>query len=157
MGAFDPSAREIYTESQLLQYYKQISLPQKYIDRLTTSAKEVTASSTEGLTILAALQRYQLASVPFESLELHYSPHHTISIEPQHLFEKIVARNAGRGGYCMENSCLLGTVLRSIGYEVFSVGARVNEAAQPMAASKNWKGPKYDGWYAIRLSSRLER
>lgn len=32
---------------------------------------------------------------------------------------------AGRGGYCMENNCFFGTVLRSIGFDVYSAGARV--------------------------------
>lgn len=32
---------------------------------------------------------------------------------------------AGRGGYCMENNCFFGTILRSIGFDVYSVGARV--------------------------------
>jgi len=32
---------------------------------------------------------------------------------------------AGRGGYCMENNCFFGTILRSIGFDVYSAGARV--------------------------------
>jgi arylamine N-acetyltransferase len=48
----------------------------------------------------------------------------------------------------MENNTLFGSVLRTLGYSVTSVGGRVNEAVQPMSASKNWRGPKYDGWYA---------
>lgn len=51
----------------------------------------------------------------------------------------------------MENSCLFGTVLRSLGYDVMSIGAKVNEAVQPVSASKGWKGPKYDGWYVGEL------
>ena len=51
----------------------------------------------------------------------------------------------------MENNTLFGTVLRSRGYGTTSVGGRVNEAAQPISASKNWKGPKYDGWYESPL------
>lgn len=31
----------------------------------------------------------------------------------------------GRGGYCMENNCFFGTILRSIGFDVYSAGARV--------------------------------
>lgn len=46
----------------------------------------------------------------------------------------------------MENTCLLGTVLRSIGFTVMSTGARVNEAVQPISASPDWEGPRYDGW-----------
>jgi hypothetical protein len=46
----------------------------------------------------------------------------------------------------MENTAIFGTMLASLGYDIMTTGARVNEAVQPMAASKNWKGPKYDGW-----------
>ncbi|RDW76001.1 hypothetical protein BP5796_06822 [Coleophoma crateriformis] len=142
MGVFNPAERQKYNPEQIKQYYAHINLPPK--------AREIDVSSIantkEGLEFLTVLQRHQLASVPFENLELHYSSHHTISLDPQHLFHKIVERNAGRGGYCMENSCFFGTILRSLGYDIVSIGAKVNEAVQPIAASKNWKGPKFDGW-----------
>ncbi|KAJ5472788.1 hypothetical protein N7530_006789 [Penicillium desertorum] len=53
------------------------------------------------------------------------------------VFEKIVDGNSDRGGYCMENNTLFGTVLRSLGYNTTSVGGRVNKAVQPMSASNN--------------------
>jgi arylamine N-acetyltransferase len=96
---------------------------------------------------LGLLQRYQLAAVPFENLDLHYSAHRTISIDHEDVFEKVIDNKSHRGGYCMENSTLFGTILRSVGYDVTPVGGRVNEAVQPMAASKSWKGPTYNGWY----------
>ena len=80
--------------------------------------------------------KYHLAAIPFENLELHYFPTKTLSLEPQHLFQKIVLRGDGRGGRCKEVNCLLGTVLRSLGFDVYSTGARVNEAAQAVAATK---------------------
>ena len=46
----------------------------------------------------------------------------------------------------MENSLLFGTVLRSLGFDVVSIGAKVNEAVQGLSAKRGWKGPKYDGW-----------
>lgn len=97
---------------------------------------------------LEVLQRHHLAAVPFENLSLHYSVHRSISIDTQGVFNKIAQPGSGRGGYCMENNTLFGAVLQSLGYSVTSVGGRVNEAVQPMSASKNWKGPKYDGWCA---------
>lgn len=99
------------------------------------------------LVFLKVLQRYQVAAVPFENLNLHYAVHRYISIDAQKLFDKIVNSKSDRGGYCMENSTLFGTVLRTIGYNVTSVGGRVNEAVQPISTSRDWKGPKYDGWY----------
>lgn len=144
-GHVDVSQRATYSQEQLQRYFDRISLPKAYRDHPVTRSTDA-ARSQDGVNFLTALQRHQVAAIPFENLELHYSSHHTITLDPQHLFHKIVERGNGRGGYCMENSCLFGTVLRSLGYDVFSTGARVNEAAQPMAATKGWKGPRYDGW-----------
>lgn len=142
MTQFKPAYRPTYTAAQIQQYYERIRLPES----LRKTPVSTIANTREGLEFLKVLVKHQLAYVPFENLDLHYSPHHTISIDPQHLFRKIVGRHAGRGGYCMENSALFGTVLRSLGYDIVSIGAKVNEAVQPMAAGKSWKGPIYDGW-----------
>ncbi|SLM40533.1 arylamine n-acetyltransferase 1 [Lasallia pustulata] len=141
----DVAQRPVYSPEQLQRYYDRILLPKSYRDHPVTRSSDA-AKTNDGLFFLTALQRHQVAAVPFENLELHYSSHHTVNLDPQHLFHKIVERGTGRGGYCMENSCLFGIVLRSLGYDVFSTGARVNEAAQPIAATKGWKGPRYDGW-----------
>ncbi len=141
----DRYGRSTYTPSQIEAFFDRISLPKRHRCHAVVQ-KPSTARSAEGLEFLAILQKYTLAAIPFESLALHYSSHHTISIDPQALFHKIVERGHGRGGYCMENSCLFGTVLRTLGYDVYPTGARVNEAVQPMSASKNWPGPKFDGW-----------
>ena len=142
MANSDPSHRKIYTPEQIQLYYDRIQLPHSYRNEIDSQK----ARTQEGLKFLTVLKKYQLAAVPFENLELHYSFHHTITLDPDHLFEKIVGRQAGRGGYCMENNCLFGTVLRSLGYDVFSIGARVNTAIESVAANKNRKGPKYHGW-----------
>ena len=46
----------------------------------------------------------------------------------------------------MENTLLLATVMRSLGFSVMTTGARVNSAIQPVSQSKSWTGPSYDGW-----------
>ncbi|CAI7668081.1 unnamed protein product [Penicillium palitans] len=141
----DWSLRPVYSPEQLNRYFNRIDLPQKYrespVIRFGASVDNEAA-----LAFLKVLQRYQVAAVPFENLNLHYAVHRYISIDAQKLFDKIVDSKSHRGGYCMENSTLFGTVLRTMGYNVTSVGGRVNEAVQPISASKNWKGPKYDGW-----------
>ncbi|RAK95280.1 arylamine N-acetyltransferase family protein [Aspergillus ibericus CBS 121593] len=141
----DWSQRPTYSPEQLVRYFDRIGLPQKYRESPVVQAGAMIGGDT-ALEFLKVLQRYQVAAVPFENLNLHYSVHRSISIDPQSLFEKIVDSSSERGGYCMENSGLFGTVLRSLGYEVTAVGGRVNEAVQPISASKNWKGPKFDGW-----------
>ncbi|GAM42511.1 hypothetical protein TCE0_044f16557 [Talaromyces pinophilus] len=141
----DWSQRPTYSPEKLDKYFDRIGLPAKY--RQSSIVQTGVGSDHEAaLSFLKVLERYQLAEVPFENINLHYSVQRHISIDPEKLFEKIVINESARGGYCVENNTLFGTVLRSLGYQVTSVGARVNEAAQPMSASKNWRGPKYDGW-----------
>ena len=125
MSTFSPASRHSYTPSQIQAYFSHINLPTTY-----------RSSTTPTLTFLTVLLRHQLASVPFENLELHDSDLHTISLDPQHLFHKIVERDTRRGGYCIENSCLFRTVLRSLGFEVRSVGAKVNEVVQPVSGNR---------------------
>lgn len=145
MASLDRYGRCTYSPAQILAFFDRISLPSHYRNHVVLQNPGLTHSA-EGLQFLAVLQKYTLAAVPFESLALHYSSHHTISIDPQAVFHKIVERDNGRGGYCMENNCLFGTVLGTLGYDAYPTGARVNEAVQPMAASKKWLGPKFDGW-----------
>ncbi|RAL07832.1 arylamine N-acetyltransferase family protein [Aspergillus homomorphus CBS 101889] len=141
MGShMDWSQRPIYSPDQVERYYDRIGLPRKY------RRSSIPTDEEAALGFLRVLLCYQVAAVPFENLNLHYSVHRDISVDPFKIFEKVVDSKAARGGYCMENSSLFGTVLRSLGYQVYPVGGRVNEAAQPMSASKNWKGPKFDGW-----------
>lgn len=79
--------------------------------------------SKDGLQYLSSLQKYHLAAIPFENLSLHYSKEHTNSLNPDDLFEKIVIRK--KGGYCFESNSLFGVMLRSLGFDIVSVGARV--------------------------------
>lgn len=127
------SARPTYASDQISKYFKHISLPKDSQDLLHTPAK--LHHPNNALKFLTQLQRHQIATVPFENLQLHYSRDHTISLDPVDLFNKVVDR--GHGGYCMENNCFFGTVLRSLGFNVFSAGARVNTAAS---------GTGEDGW-----------
>lgn len=76
------------------------------------------------LAALTDLQRLHLASIPWGNSALHYSKHHSISVDPTSVFEKLVVRR--RDGYCMENTNLFYTVLRSLGYQVYPAGGRVS-------------------------------
>jgi len=142
MNTKDPSYRKTYTPKQLQLYYERIQFPH----HLRENNVSLIAKTKRGLEFLKALQAYTLAAVPFENLELHYSSHHSITLDPEHLFHKIVERNNGRGGYCMENTGLFATVLRSLGFDAMTTGARVNEAIEPISAKKGWAGPRYNGW-----------
>lgn len=66
-----------------------------------------------------------ISTVPYENLSIHYSQSHTISLDPQVLFQKIVVDGRGRGGYCMENSLFFNLILRGLGFRAFPVGVRI--------------------------------
>lgn len=110
----------LYSREQVNAYLSYIAFP---VTKYTITPES--ACTEAGLEYLSALQKYQLSRVPFENLELHYSKEKHITIDPHDLFEKVVASKNGRGGYCMENNALFGTVLKTLGFEVIPTGARV--------------------------------
>ena len=136
-------SHQMYTAEQVHQIYDRIKLPAKYRHNPSSETKELSRSNG-GLELLSALQRHHLANVPFENLELHYSPTKVINTDAELLFQKIVTQNTGRGGYCMENNLFFATLLRTLGFSVMSTGGRVNTAVQPSGDI----GPeeRYTGW-----------
>jgi arylamine N-acetyltransferase len=132
-----------YTTEQVDQIYHRIRLPEQYRYSPSEETKEITRGDG-ALELLSALQRHHLANVPFENLELHYSPTKVINTDHKLLFQKIVTQNTGRGGYCMENNLFFATLLRTLGFSVMSTGGRVNTAVQPSGDI----GPeeRYTGW-----------
>lgn len=113
-------ARPVYTKDQLSKFYDRIKLPASVRERITSPEWSPDCGT------LQTLQLHTVCSVPFECLSLHYSKDKKVTIDANHLYKKIVEDDNGRGGYCMENNNLFGTVLRSIGYTAYPVGARVN-------------------------------
>lgn len=124
------NSRSGYTPAQIHQYYDRINLPEKYRHEPGQASTKIASQTSTGLDFLSALQRHNLANIPFENLDLHYSSHHSISIDAQEIFDKIVAggRKKGRGGYCMVNNALFANVLRGLGFNVTSHGARISSS-----------------------------
>jgi arylamine N-acetyltransferase len=116
------SARAIYTRDQITKYFERVNFP---TEKRRYSVADL--GSDDALDYLALLQKHQLAAVPFENLSLHYSYHRRISIQPLDLFNKIVAENNNRGGYCLEQNAFFATLLHSLGFNVYSGGGRVYE------------------------------
>lgn len=139
----DHLKRVLFTQKDMESYYDRIELPKAHRHEPGTFLESARAarSPDEGLIFLTALQRCHLAAIPFENISLHYSPHHTISIDTSALYDKIVASKAGRGGYCMENNSLFGTLLRSLGFDVYPVGARINSTLNGPTPT-----PVHTGW-----------
>ncbi|KAM0260328.1 hypothetical protein ACHAPA_010304 [Fusarium lateritium] len=133
-----------YTQAQLQDYLKVIKLPQRFLDSPVLKDPSLAHSKEHGLPLLKAITRHHTCNVPFENLELHYSAHKTITLDPYELFAKIVDRR--RGGRCMENNTFLGVVLRSLGYEVRDCGGRVSRAMSPYPEVRRNQASTYDGW-----------
>ncbi len=74
---------------------------------------------------LARLHAAHLEAVPFENLDIALCPR-PIELDLETLFDKIVVRR--RGGFCYELNLLFAALLRSLGYAVSIVSARVRTA-----------------------------
>ena len=73
------------------------------------------------LELLALLQKKHLLSVPFENLDIHYKV--PIVLNTRDIYEKVITK--GRGGFCYELNSLFGELLKSLGFDVKMISARV--------------------------------
>jgi len=76
------------------------------------------APNAEGL---FAVQRAHRLAIPFENLDILLG--RGISLDPAHLFDKLVLRR--RGGYCFEQNGVFLLALRTLGFEARALLARV--------------------------------
>ncbi|KAI5301797.1 N-terminal acetyltransferase, partial [Ascosphaera pollenicola] len=119
-----PAYRPTLTDSQLAAYLCRINNNAgSQGSSLLQSTKSQVAVSP--LLALRELQAAHLRTIPFDNLGIHYNREHRLSLEPDALVDKLVTRK--RGGYCMESTGLFGMVLRTLGYELYTGGTRVNE------------------------------
>ena len=109
----------IFDKTEIEVYYDRIGLAKNH---RTYNVKAF--SDGEALGHLDLLIKLHLINIPFENLSLHYSQNRTISLHPSILYGKII-KSKGRGGYCMENNTIFACLLRSLGYEIYSTGARI--------------------------------
>ncbi|KAM3072365.1 hypothetical protein ACMFMG_009174 [Clarireedia jacksonii] len=111
----------VYTEAQIEAYLSRIRFPPS-VDRPTPE----NVTSQYGLDYLRRLQKYQMQACAFENLNLHYAKVIVKSLAPKDLYEKLVVRKWG--GTCTESNTFFGIVLRSLGYRIRPVGARVHKS-----------------------------
>jgi len=72
---------------------------------------------------LKELHEKQMATIPFENITHRFSPNKKISIETNDLVKKLVVDH--RGGCCFELNALFGSVLKTIGFNVWPCAGRV--------------------------------
>jgi len=75
---------------------------------------------------LQVLQKRHLLSIPFENLDIHYKI--PIQLNVESIFEKVVIKK--RGGFCYELNGIFYELLRSIGFDVKMISARVFDQRQ---------------------------
>jgi arylamine N-acetyltransferase len=107
-----------YTEAQVFRYLERIKYP--------LSGHLISPPPT--LITLRRLVACHLDAIPFENFSLHYSTHHSVTIDENILFDKLI--NQGKGGYCMEQNRAFSTLLRTLGYDLYTIGARVSTGDQ---------------------------
>ncbi|CAD6444976.1 1af300d4-301c-40f7-9d3c-26640c0373cd-CDS [Sclerotinia trifoliorum] len=125
-----------YSPSQIDIYEEYISLPTQY------RVKNNPALTLEYLT---CLHMHQISSIPYENLLLHYSPDHSVSLDPQKLFTKIITNARGRGGYCLEGSTFFNHILRALGFQVYTAGVRIRRRSTEDGVPRG----DYTGWFHI--------
>ncbi|CAI4220260.1 unnamed protein product [Parascedosporium putredinis] len=108
-----------YSAEQLQQFFHHVELPQRF--------REDPAPTLE---LLKVLHVHTLSTLPYENLSIHYNKEHTITLEPQYLFRKIVTDSRGRGGFCMEIAILYNHILRAIGFDAYTAGVRTRGRLQ---------------------------
>lgn len=134
-----------FTADQVSAFYDRIGMPRRKRQHATSLSNNTASQRLEYLTELA--QRF-VSNIPFENLSIHYTFSRAVTTDMGALYKKMLGRpdddtskelsavcealplGCGRGGYCMENNALFGTILKALGYRVMSVGARVYGAGQ---------------------------
>lgn len=92
------------------------------------------------------LHVHVISSLPYENLSLHYDPAHYITLDPQYLFEKMILRGRGRGGFCMEIAILYNHVLRAMGFNAYTAPGRTRMRTNGVPDGE------YPGWYVLTLA-----
>jgi arylamine N-acetyltransferase len=105
--------KPMYTDSQVYRYLERINFP-------ISQSRLLPPATPETLQQLVACH---LHAIPFENLSLHYSTDRTIPLDPEFLFDKFV--NQRKGGYCMEQNRAFSTLLHSLKFQSYNIGARV--------------------------------
>jgi N-hydroxyarylamine O-acetyltransferase len=99
--------------------------PEQYLRRIGLSPERI---NTPDLVTLSELQRAHVTSVPFETFSINGDPHSNragrgVDLSIPSLYRKIA--DTHRGGFCFELNGAFGWVLRSLGYDVTRVAARM--------------------------------
>ncbi|KAK6543775.1 N-terminal acetyltransferase [Orbilia ellipsospora] len=111
---------------------------EEYLAFLKFTKDEIIEIKEPTLENLAILMLRHLSEAPFNNVDIHYTKAHKITINLDHLFNKIVNRK--RGGYCMEMNLLFSHLLATLGYNVWMAPARVSRERGGDVNNRNFHG-----------------
>lgn len=83
------------------------------------------------------LVRCQLARITHNKLSLHYSTDNCGLLDPDALFDKMVARH--RGGYCFELRVFFQHIMHSVGFSTTAVGCRMRNQRPTSEGLDIWR------------------
>ncbi|KAE8395484.1 hypothetical protein BDV23DRAFT_194199 [Aspergillus alliaceus] len=112
-----------YSTTQIQKYLTYLSLPSQYHSYVETPHLFPKTDAS-----LRALFRCHITRFPFENLSVHYSVTRQPDIHPDVLYTKMMgageASPTGRGGYCLEVNIFFNHMLRGLGFDAYTTGAR---------------------------------
>lgn len=97
--------------------------------------------ASPSLALLRELHICTICAFPYENLSLHYNPSHSIDLDPQSLFTKVITNNRGRGGYCMEIALMYNHIPWALGFDVYTASVRTRPRIHGVPQGD------YPGWY----------
>ncbi|NXL82847.1 ARY2 protein, partial [Leptocoma aspasia] len=89
----------------------------EYFDRISYQG----SYSKPDLATMTDIFQHHIQAVPYENLSIHCGER--IELDLEAIYNKIVRKK--RGGWCMENNHLLSWVLKTLGYDITLLGAKV--------------------------------
>jgi arylamine N-acetyltransferase len=131
-------SRPSYTDEQLSTYLSLLFERSHTLHSLSTFKEKL---AEDPIATLTTLQKYQLGTIPWGDVGLHYSTSKCLSLDAQAVFEKIVVRKLG--GYCMEVNTFYSTVLRSLGIKLYMTAGRISNAIDDPG---NEDSEGFSGW-----------
>ncbi|KAF9269729.1 cysteine proteinase [Marasmius fiardii PR-910] len=117
-----------YSKSQVLEWLTCIGYD------VTPSVQDSVKNDSfpTDLDNLTIIQRLHLLGIKFENTQMHYSSEHTMDVEAQPTFQRLVRER--KGSYCFGKTGLLFGMLRGLGYRVYAAQGRVNQNYMKLGA-----------------------
>jgi arylamine N-acetyltransferase len=106
------AAHNTYSEAQVLSY----------LDRINFSTSATCLIPSPNLDTLRRLTACHLSAIPWENISVQCLPKYKLYLDKDSVFDKIV--NKCKGGTCWETTRAFATLLRTLGYDFYTIGAR---------------------------------